>query len=59
MVNREWFLLPMGLGGFLLQHAVEGWCPPLIWLRRMGFRTATEIDRKRYGLKALRGDLLG
>lgn len=25
-------------------------------LRRLGFRTSTEIDRERYALKALRGD---
>jgi len=55
-VSRGWLLLPMAVGGFLLQHAVQGWCPPLIWLRRMGFRTASEIDHERYGLKVLRGD---
>jgi Protein of unknown function (DUF2892) len=58
-VNRKWLLLPIAVGGFLLQHAVQGWCPPLIWLRRIGFRTATEIDYERYGLKALRGDFAG
>ena len=58
-VNRRWLLLPIAVGGFLLQHAVQGWCPPLIWLRRIGFRTATEIDYERYGLKALRGDFDG
>lgn len=58
-VNWKWLLLPTAVGGFLLQHAVQGWCPPLIWLRRMGFRTASEIDYERYGLKALRGDFAG
>ncbi len=55
-VSRSWLLLPMAVGGFLLQHAVQGWCPPLIWFRRIGFRTASEIDYERYGLKLLRGD---
>ena len=41
---------------FLFQHAVQGWCPPVPILRRMGFRTADEINRERYALKALRGD---
>jgi hypothetical protein len=41
---------------FLFQHAVQGWCPPLPILRRLGFRTASEIDTERYALKALRGD---
>jgi len=35
---------------------LQGWCPPLPVLRRLGFRTAFEIDYDRYALKALRGD---
>ena len=54
--DRRWFVVPAIVGGFLLQHAVQGWCPPILWFRRMGFRTATEIDHERYALKALRGD---
>ncbi len=55
-VNRRFFLLPALVGGFLLQHAVQGWCPPVTFFRRRGFRTAAEIDEERYALKALRGD---
>jgi len=55
-VNRRWLALPAIVGAFLLQHAVQGWCPPLPVLRRLGFRTASEIDYERYALKALRGD---
>jgi hypothetical protein len=55
-VDRRFFLLPAVVAGFLLQHAVQGWCPPLPIFRRLGFRTATEIDHERYALKALRGD---
>lgn len=33
--------------GFLLFHAVAGWCPPLPVLRRLGFRTQKEIDVER------------
>jgi hypothetical protein len=58
-VNRRWFLFPAVVGGFLLQHAVQGWCPPLPILRRLGFRTAEEIAWERYALKALRGDFRG
>lgn len=54
--NRRWLLLSVGVGGFLLQHALQGWCPPLPVLRRLGVRTADEINRERYALKALRGD---
>ncbi|MBV8939105.1 MAG: DUF2892 domain-containing protein [Alphaproteobacteria bacterium] len=55
-VSRRFLYLPALVGGFLLQHAVEGWCPPLPVFRRMGVRTQTEIERERYALKALRGD---
>ena len=56
LVNRRWFLLPAVVGGFLLQHAVQGWCPPIPVFRRLGMRTQTEIEQERYALKAMRGD---
>lgn len=55
-VNRKWFLLPLIVQTFFLQHALQGWCPPLPVLRRLGIRTAAEIAHERYALKALRGD---
>lgn len=55
-VNRKWFLFPGVIAAFLLLHAVQGWCPPVPVFRRMGVRTAAEIDEERYALKALRGD---
>ena len=58
-VSRKWFAFPAIVGGFLLQHALQGWCPPVPIFRRLGFRTQTEIDRERYALKALRGDFPG
>lgn len=52
-----WFLLLPGLVTvFLFQHALQGWCPPLPILRRLGFRTQFEIEQERYALKAIRGD---
>ena len=57
--SRKWLLLPAIVLGFLVQHAVHGWCPPLAALRRMGVRTRREIDEERYALKALRGDFSG
>ena len=56
LVDRRFFALPAIVAGFLLQHAVQGWCPPLPILRRLGFRTASEIGYERYALKAVRGD---
>lgn len=55
-VNRKWFIVPLVVQSFFLQHAVEGWCPPIPVLRRLGIRTANEINEERYALKALRGD---
>ena len=55
-VDKRFFALPVAVTAFLLQHALQGWCPPVPVLRRNGFRTAREIDEERFALKALRGD---
>jgi hypothetical protein len=55
-VNRRWFAVPAIVAGFLLQHALQGWCPPIPVFRRLGVRTSSEIEQERYALKALRGD---
>ena len=34
--NRRWLLLPFGVSAFMLQHALQGWCPPIPLLRRLG-----------------------
>lgn len=57
--RRAFYWLPGIVGGFLLQHAMSGWSPPVPLLRRLGFRTAGEIHREKYALKALRGDFAG
>lgn len=54
--DRRWVYLPMAVTAFLLQHAVQGWCPPLPVIRSLGFRTMREIDEERHALKLLRGD---
>jgi hypothetical protein len=54
--HRGWFLLPLVVQTFFLQHALQGWCPPIPVLRRLGIRTYGEIEEERYALKALRGD---
>lgn len=55
-VNRKWYALPAVVSAFLLQHALQGWCPPLPVIRALGVRTVAEIDEERYALKAARGD---
>ncbi len=54
--NKKWLAIPVIVQAFFLQHALQGWCPPIPILRRLGVRTQTEIDEERYALKALRGD---
>lgn len=58
-VHLYWLLLPALVTAFLLQHALQGWCPPIPVLRRLGFRTANEIEEERQALKAIRGDFEG
>lgn len=53
-VHRGFYVLPAAIAAFLLQHAVQGWCPPLPVLRRLGFRTPREIERERKALEHMR-----
>ncbi len=55
----RWLILPGVVAAFLLQHAIQGWCPPAAVFRRLGVRTRQEIERERYAMKALRGDFDG
>jgi hypothetical protein len=52
-VNRRFVLLPAAVCAFLLQHALQGWCPPVPVLRHLGFRTQTEIEAERCELARL------
>jgi len=45
--DRRWLLLPFVVQTFFLQHALQGWCPPIPVLRRLGIRTMQEIERER------------
>jgi hypothetical protein len=56
LVNKKWYLLSGLVTGFLLQHGLQGWCPPLPLFRKLGIRTKNEINEERTALKALRGD---
>jgi hypothetical protein len=56
VASRRFLVLPAAVFAFFLQHATQGWCPPLPVFRRMGVRTRREINKEKYALKALRGD---
>jgi hypothetical protein len=55
-VDKRFLALPATVAAFLLQHAIQGWCPPVPFFRKRGVRTMREIDEERYALKTLRGD---
>lgn len=55
-VSKKWFVLALGVPAFMVQHALQGWCPPLPVLRKLGLRSAREINDERFALKAMRGD---
>jgi hypothetical protein len=56
LVRRRLVAFPMAVMAFLLQHGLQGWCPPLALFRRRSVRTRREIDLERYALKLSRGD---
>jgi hypothetical protein len=58
-VDRRFNILPAIVAGFLLQHALQGWCPPVEIFRRRGVRTTEEIEAERDALKYMRGDFGG
>jgi hypothetical protein len=49
----KWLFLSAGVQGFFLQHALQGWCPPLPLFRRFGVRTVQEIETERFALLAI------
>jgi len=53
-VDRRWLALPALASGFLLQHALRGWCPPLPLLRALGARSSAEIEAERRALEVFR-----
>ncbi|NLG92755.1 MAG: hypothetical protein GX485_04230 [Clostridiales bacterium] len=56
--NRITFLFTGAVGYCLLQHAVQGWCPSIPFIRRAGIRTAKEIQDEKTVMKLMRGDFM-
>jgi hypothetical protein len=56
LFSNWWFVLTGLVAFYLLQHAVQGWCPPLPILRKLGIRTMPEISAEKTALKVMRGD---
>lgn len=51
--NKKWAFLSGAVSIFMIQHALQGWCPPLTVIRRMGVRTLNEINREKKALENL------
>jgi hypothetical protein len=56
LFSKKWLILPAVVSAFLLQHGIQGWCPPVPMFRAFKVRTRKEIDWEKYALKILRGD---
>jgi hypothetical protein len=54
--SKKWLIVPGVVLPFFMQHALQGWCPPVPAFRKIGVRTQQEIEREKYALKVLRGD---
>jgi hypothetical protein len=54
--SRYWLLLTGTVGYFLLQHAIQGWCPPLTVIRSQCIRTPEEIENEKLALRIMRED---
>lgn len=57
--SKIWFVLTGTVAAFMLQHALQGWCPLLPLIRKWGVRTSDEIYAEKTALKILRGDFTG
>jgi len=51
--GRKWLIVPALVQSFFLQHAIQGWCPPIPLLRGLGIRTFREIQQEREALERL------
>jgi hypothetical protein len=54
--NKNWLLFSGTMISFVAYHVIKGWTPPLMLLRKLGYRTRKEIEFELYAMKYLRGD---
>ncbi len=52
-INKKWFALGAIASLFMLQHAIQGWCPPLTIARHLGVRTVEEINEEKESLQKI------
>jgi hypothetical protein len=51
--KKRYLILPLTVQSFFLQHALQGWCPPLPLFRKAGFRTQSEIQQERAAIEEM------
>src|SRR5687767_9619733 len=51
--RKRYLILPLAVQAFFLEHALQGWCPPLPIFRRLGFRTQSEIQQERAAIEEM------
>ena len=51
--DKRWFCLSGAVAAFLLQHALQGWCPPLPMIRKLGVRTTQEIEAEKARVRTI------
>lgn len=56
--KKYWFLMTGTAGLFLMQHALQGWCPPVSLVRKLGIRTSEEINNEKIVYKLLKDDFI-
>jgi hypothetical protein len=57
VTGKKIYLFAGAVTGFLLQHSLQGWCPPLPFFRSCGVRSKDEIMLEYLGLRLLRDGL--
>jgi hypothetical protein len=58
LFDKRFLLLTGAVAGFLLMHAVQGFCPPVPLLRKMGVRTRSEIMYEQQSLLMIQRDFM-
>ncbi|HET6245924.1 MAG: hypothetical protein H0V01_15175 [Bacteroidetes bacterium] len=56
--NKNWLFFSGTILSFLIMQALKGSSPPIPLLRRLGFRTAKEIECEIFAMKFLKGDFV-
>jgi hypothetical protein len=54
--KKYWFMISGTASLFLMQHSLQGWCPPVPLVRRLGIRTSEEINNEKIVYKLLKND---